>query len=500
MRIGLIPLDERPVNTRYPLMLAEIGGIDLAIPPASVLSRIRQPANTATLAEWMKSNMGAVDVLIASVEMLAYGGLIASRTTDTAVLDVLAALQNALTSASASALYAFNVVTRISNADYNIEEPLYWDRFGTRLYRYSQLLHRRAEGQQVESDIAELRSAIPSEYIADFMHRRLRNHQLNLHLMQLAASDALDLLILSSDDTSAYGLGSQEKWWLETWARRLELDHNRLLMYPGADEVGCVLLARAVTRDALATRFYVHYAIPEGAERTAPYEDGPVKITVARQLMAAGGAYVDTISDADYVVAVNPPSPIDREFDPDRAAEERRQRLPYLERFVEEIDRWLERGKRVIVCDVAYPNGSDPVLIELMCARLDLTQLAAYGAWNTAGNTIGTAIAQGIMSSAMSTERQRRAQERFLLHRFLEDWGYQHLVRQQVRDSLARETGMPEVTADTMSSTLNHVESSLNSLISTLPGFAGRWRIVPGSTAFPWQRTFEVDFDLEMVL
>lgn len=499
MRIGLIPLDERPVNMRYPLMLAEIGGVDLVIPPMPLLSRMRQPANTAALAEWLKTQMGTVDVLIASVEMLAYGGLIASRTTDTAILDVLATLQNALTTASATTIYVFNVVTRISNADYNIEEPLYWDRFGTRLYCYSQLLHRYAAGHHVENALADLRREIPSEYIADFMHRRLRNHQLNLHLLQLAASQALDLLILSSDDTSAYGLGSQEKQWLETWAHRLELDQSRLLMYPGADEVGCVLLARALTRNASAPRFYVHYAMSADAERTAPYEDGPVKITVARQVMAAGGICVDTISDADYIVAVNPPSPIGREFDSERATEERTQRLPHLERFVEEIAKWLELGKRVIVCDVAYPNGSDPVLIELMYARLDLRQLAAYGAWNTAGNTIGTAIAQGLMSSAANTERQHRAQERFLLHRFLEDWGYQHLVRQEVRDKLARETGKPEVTDVTMSATLDHVESSLDSLISTLPGFAGRWRIVPGSVSFPWQRTFEVDFDLEPV-
>ncbi len=32
-RLGLIPLDERPANTRYPAMIAASAGVDLRLPP-----------------------------------------------------------------------------------------------------------------------------------------------------------------------------------------------------------------------------------------------------------------------------------------------------------------------------------------------------------------------------------------------------------------------------------------------------------------------------------
>ena len=49
MRIGLIPLDERPANTRYPAMIAAIAGVDLVLPPTDLLSSFRTPAPCALL-------------------------------------------------------------------------------------------------------------------------------------------------------------------------------------------------------------------------------------------------------------------------------------------------------------------------------------------------------------------------------------------------------------------------------------------------------------------
>jgi hypothetical protein len=165
--------------------------------------------------------------------------------------------------------------------------------------------------------------------------------------------------------------------------------------------------------------------------------------------------------------------------------------------MVERIQRHLEAGRPVVAADVAYPNGSDPVLIELLKERARLPELASYGGWNTAGNTIGTALAHACAFFQIREQAQRDAHERFLLHRFLEDWGYQHLVRRQVRAWLHEQTGDTTVTAGNLQATTNLIEERLQALIAELPGFAGRYRIVPGSARLPWQRTFEVDFDID---
>ncbi len=495
MKIGLIPLDERPVNTRYPALLAQMAAdVTVILPPASALSHRHQPAESDALVAWMLNVAPSLDVLIVSVEMLAYGGLVASRTTHDDTLTIFKRL-DALTQLRAAhpqlKLWLFNVITRISNADNNIEEPSYWDTYGQRLYRYSQAMHR---GDQPA--IETLQAEIPHEFRADFTRRRLRNHQVNLRVLEQFAHGMYDLLVMSSDDTSEYGYGTQEKAWLQIWMHRLQLESSHFLMYPGADEVGCVLLARAVLMGATPC-FYVHYAIEADKSRIAPYEDVPVSVTVERQIHALGGRIVTDSAQADYIIAVNPPSPIGREFDPERADSEQAYRASHLVTFTEKIAAWLAESQHVIVCDVAYPNGSDPFLIAPLIHTADISRLSAYGAWNTAGNTIGVALAQGIFSTRAHTPAQQDAQQAFLLHRFVEDWGYQHLVRQSVRDWLEATSGIRDTQPDTIAQARKRIETELNACLSHLPPYADRWRIAAHSIRLPWERTFEVDFDLE---
>ena len=55
MHIGLIPLDERPVNTRYPEMIAQIGGATMHLPPTGNCSALyRQPARCDDLLRWLE--------------------------------------------------------------------------------------------------------------------------------------------------------------------------------------------------------------------------------------------------------------------------------------------------------------------------------------------------------------------------------------------------------------------------------------------------------------
>ncbi len=503
MRIALIPLDERPVNTRYPQMIAEIAGMSVGVPPAELLSHQRQPASSVAQMEWLHTQAAGLDVLIVSLEMLAYGGLIASRITDAhapVLFHRLDALRTLKQQHPALQLYGFNLVTRIPNANDSVEEPDYWAQYGTQIHRYSAAMHRAQFGDSAaEAEADALSDLIPEEAIADFTRRRLRNHTVNLYALDLLADGVLDHLVLSSDDTSPYGYGTQEKAWLQTWSWRLSSVRPRLLMYPGADEVGCVLLARALlSAHETVPHFYVHYALDADRDRIAPYEDGPVSVTVERQIAALGGVIVNSTNEADYVLAVNPPSPLSREFDLAATESERAYRQAAVTAQVAQIATWLDADKAVIVADVAYPNGSDPVLIEALLAGLDLRRLAAYGAWNTAGNTIGVALAQGVAAAQVGNDPVRQqAQQRFLLHRFLEDWGYQHLVRDMLREHLRTVHGVPDVTSVLEDSARAFIARELNLRLAELGALGQGWRIVPDSVRLPWHRSFEVDFDLE---
>lgn len=550
-KIGLIPLDERPANTRYPAMIAAIGGAELLLPPAEILSECRRPADCAALADWLARVAPDLDALVVSCEMLGYGGLIASRTSHDpaalvlARLDALRALRQAHPSLT---IYGFSVIARVSNADDAAEEPDYWASYGARLFRLSQLLDRQEQGQLVGGELAALAGEIPAEHRADFLGRRMRNHAANLAALQLLADGVLDLLVLSSDDTSPYGLPSREKRWLAGWGAVLGLggpqpgagpqpegapeppqvydtqtwdlsvglepsaeSHERvaaedsqpvqagfarLLMYPGADEVGCALVARALCGGA-GPSVAASYAPPTGAEQVAAYEDAPVRLTVERQVAAIGGRLVS--HGAEIWLGVCAPLARRAEWSPAHAEAERDERLPALQVLVAEA-RWrMQAGQAVALADVAYPNGADPALTELLLGEADLSRLAAYGAWNTAGNTIGCALAQASVARLATTPERQAAHERFLLHRLIEDWGYQQVVRADIRAWLRDEHGLAEPTEALMPAVQARIARGLNTLLGRLPGFAGRYRVAPGSVRLPWGRTFEVDFDLAAV-
>ncbi|MFQ3673972.1 MAG: DUF4127 family protein, partial [Aggregatilineales bacterium] len=179
MKVALIPLDERPVNTRYPRMIAEIAGADVLLPPPELLPKLRQPGDPEGLFAWLSDASAHADRRIISAETLLYGGLIASRITDESPMDII---QRAAHLAALPPLptTAFNLIMRIPDADDAIEEPAYWGQYGRRLHRLSQLLHRRDLGEDVHEALRALLAAIPQEVIGDFMRRRLRNHTVNL--------------------------------------------------------------------------------------------------------------------------------------------------------------------------------------------------------------------------------------------------------------------------------------------------------------------------------
>lgn len=499
MRIGLVPLDERPANVRYPAMIAPIFGVDLVVPPAEAIGDRRNAGHHDRLAAWLGDVAPDLDALIVSIDQLAYGGLVPSRITDDGVGAVLARLDPLRRPAGRSRplVLGFNLITRISNSTDAVEEMPYWRSYGPRIFQLSQLLDRSARGEDVAEEIASLRAALPEAAVDDWLGRRVRNHTVNLTTLQLLADGTLDLLVLSSDDTSPIGLPSREKRWLGEWASHLTLG-DRLLMYPGADEVGCVLLARAyASLTGVVPRFVPFYAVPGGEGVVAPFEDGPVRLTVERQVRAVGGQVASEDGDGGVWLAVNPPVPGRGEWDPALANGDRDARLPYLDALFAETRRRCGAGRAVAVADVAYPNGADPALIGVLGRWDRLRGLSAYGGWNTAGNTIGTVVAQAVAASVAQSAGQRAAQERFLLHRFVEDWGYQRVVRGELRERLVAESGTAEPIPANLAEVTDWIETRLNASISSLPAFAGRFRVAPGSVRLPWSRTFEVDFDLE---
>jgi hypothetical protein len=510
VKIALIPLDERPVNTRYPQMLARIAGAEVLLPPKDIRGEGRQPAQLDLVGDWLKNTAPQCTGVVASTEFLAYGNLINSRISEESAAECLPRLAILDTLGKTQSVYAFSLITRVSNADDCVEEPLYWKQYGTRFYQLSQNLHKREKGEEVGAVISGLQAELPAIETLDWLQRRLRNHTINLALLDLVSRDRLDLLLLTSDDTSPYGMPSREKAWLEGWGQMLGAHvTEKILIHPGADEVGSALVTRMLCeKHGKTPRICPLYAVAGGEEIVAPYEDRAVKLTVAGQINACGGVVTDDPNTADILLAVFPPSPRRTEWRESFAAEERQDREAHYRAFLTQIAAY---NKPIAIGDVTYPNGSDPVVIDLLLSAdcsISTPDLYAYGAWNTAGNTLGTTVAQAVCYWLGHDHPESAiAQKIYLTHRFLEDWGYQHLVRREARAKNTEKFGTHDPIPESPDSdgqvafTCQNIEAGLSACLTRLQasGIGVGLHIVPNSTRLPWRRTFEADFDLAVL-
>lgn len=490
-RIALLPLDERPVNVDLPRDVAAVAGVVVDVPPREILPDYRTPGDTGRLAEWLRTRADdrATTDLVVSLDLLLYGGLIASRTSadgTSAVLARLELLRELHAARPELRILAVGLVMRASDSYSSTEEPDYWADYGRDLHRLSGDLHRRFVDEA--APIPE--HVVPEGVLGDFTGRRLRNHIVNLASLALFQEGVLDVLAITADDTAAFAGGSAEQLWLQHWLRFLP-SGGGVLMYPGADEVGAALVARALTgRSAPAPTIRVVCPEPGGLERVPPFENRPLAESVQRQLRAAGARAVDDDA-ADVVLVVHAPDPsgLNLAFAPAPDGDS----AP-VQRTAEEVRAALAEGHRVALADVRFPNGADPALVESLLADRSIDRLVAFGGWNTAGNTLGGVIATalavvvGTRAGSLDPVAVRRA----LLVRVLDDWGYQSVVRPEESARLFPDR-RPLTDVDALAAAESVIGDRLHQLLrDRLHGDDHAL----AAAVLPWRRSFEVGLTL----
>lgn len=477
--LALVPLDERPVCSDLPVMTAAVAGVEVRLPPEWMLPHKRQAGDVDAIAAWLPDVGG--DAAVVSLEGLGLGGLVPSRLSQRGVPAALGHWQ-VLTRLDMP-VYASVTVPRIPDIDDDAEEPHYWAEHGRALHRLSVELSAGAADSVT-------RDRLPREVVDDWLARRLRQHTLAMAAIGMAVEGTLQTLLVAVDDAAPGTLSDADARALATWAERTAVGH--VLVQPGTDETGAVLVARALASAAeIVPRVRVECAEDGGLGRFAPFEVVSVGTTVERQVAAAGGRAVHG-TDGDAVLVVHAPddsgadwatAPPSAGTDPSRAAA-----------TAELVAHHLAAGRVVALADLGQPNGADPVLLEELVARNLLTHLAGYGAWNTAGNTVGSVVAHlvaGIVGR-VTGRYDPAAHRRLLAHRLVEDWAWMSVERARLRSALGVDPSRHD-SVDLDPDQRLDLGRRLDGHLATLPGFADL-QVDPESVRLPWQRTYEVDF------
>jgi hypothetical protein len=489
MRIAFLPLDDRPVTRGAFLQLAAIAGVEVATPPRALLGARKLPADIEALWAWIDARGADAELLIASAELLIYGGLVPSRIGDEP-LDRCLALARRFAGLRRRAphrrllLSASNL--RLPSTPDASEEPEYWTEYGPQIFAYSYHTDRFAQtGDQASERLAaSAERAVPPSVLADVMARRARNLSVVLALVDQAGRGDLDGLLIGQDDAAEFGLTRRDLRAIETAVAERHATSRAWVTY-GTDELAVRLLARGlVARSGQAPGIRVVYAYPDNREAIPRYEGQSLDRTVSSHIATAGCRRVGDGEDLTLFVHNFPGAQ-------EEAPSQERYDAELLAPFLRAVSAAAEAGRRFGIADVRYSNGADRTLVERLLQAPGAYGTLAYGGWNTSSNTIGMVLAQLLVPSGPAAQA-------FTILRFLDDWAFQAGVRQRLASEIVpRYPGAaPQRLGPAVGPCAEAAREWLErEYVPPLERCFGR-RITITKVGFPWERLFEVDLEV----
>jgi hypothetical protein len=489
MKVAFLPLDDRPVTRAAFLQLAAASAIEVATPPRSMLGARRQPADVEALWDWVEGEGAAADLLIASAELLIYGGLVPSRIGHESLdrcLRLAARFADARRRAPQRRVLISASNLRLPSTADATEEPEYWREYGPAIFAYSYHMDRYDQTGAPDSQerAQAARDAVPGTVLADVLTRRTRNLTVLLSLVAQASRGEVDGLLIGQDDAAEYGLTRRDLRAVESAI----LNHGaaaRAWVTYGTDELAVRLLARAwLAAERQTPPVRVVYAYPDNRDAIPRYEGQSLDRTLSSHLATAGARRVARGGALTLFVHNFPgaqqEAPSQEPYDPRALAP-----------FLTAVEAAAAGEHPFAVADVRYSNGADRLFVPRLLAVPRASAMRAYGGWNTSSNTIGMALAQALLPSGPDSQA-------VTLTRFLDDWAYQADVRQRLRADVVPR--FPGATPERLGPALGTCAEAARQWLEEeyTPALAACFcrRITISAVGFPWERLFEIELDV----
>lgn len=494
--ILFVPLDDRPVTLQLPILLGRVAGRTVLAPPSALVGRYLAPGDGAGILRWLRSPAAAgADALIASTDMIAYGGLVASRVPGVSAADAgerLAELGTLKRDAALDFVGAFGTVMRLAPTGVP-RQGLARDYYATGatvddIQAYANLPDPPATPEN-RRKAAALRAWIGPATLDAYLATRRRNLAVDERALAVAAGGGFDRLVIGQDDAGPVGLHLRDVAALERLRRDVGAK-DVAAIEPGADELGMVLLGRALARDAgWAPSIRVVYSRPGGGALEDRLEFAPIDVTIARLIAASGARRVERGADVTlYVRVAGTPAAAETAFEDTIAGD-------------------VAAGRAATVADLTFlagePGPEQRELAEALVARGVAGRLDGFASWNTNANTVGTALGAALAVGAGRRlgRYDAHAHAEFVLDRFIDDYAFHQFVRPPLNATfraLGADTTLLDPELAREAAAQNRADLwplALDLLHRIYPGYTDAGLIV----TLPWDRTFETRIDVRLV-
>jgi hypothetical protein len=458
-------MDNRPPNYQFLERLADMFHVDLILPPKEKLGYYMKPGSSVELGDWLLDQ--EADIYIISVEMLVYGGLIASREKGVNIEEChkrmrrIALLKN---KHPGSKIFLSSIVRRASISTHSQETQQQWNTVND---------YFTALGRKENKKASKISRKLPKDFLDQYKSLRKRNHEINKESVDLTHKGIVDTLVLAQEDTFRDGPQKEELKILTE--KSGSLLSKRIFIHNGADEVCQELLVRAI-KEPLETKLKICYDSPKTAEKVMDFEDRPFKENVSSHLKLCNFVE-DSLAEKSLVVSGTE-----------------------TELTLKHLDKEFARYKNVGLVDVINPNGGTIQLINSVGLER-LSSLYVYSAWNTASNSLGTALA--VMSLERPDLFEEKARLRFLIERYLDDYLYQGVLRDTLETELRKTGGDVFHVSKTPKIFKNFKKHYIKEANEKLlePLFKGNlipYKAKIAKFELPWDRTFECEIQIEL--
>ena len=492
LSIVFVPIDDRPATAQFPQILGRIAGVQLLEPPAHALGNYLDPGDPGAILGWLAAPQPDGQEYVVSNDMIDYGGLVASRipAVDLATARArLEALGSVRRRHSLAAFTVFGTVMRLAPTGVPAigaaaAFPFAGDVWPN-VQRYANLPSPAATDQQ-QAEAARLRAELGPALDA-YLGTRARDLTLDLDLLRDDANGAFDGAVLGQDDAGPTGLHVPDLAALRGYAMQA-MPYGRWSIEPGTDELGMVLTAAALVREAgLVPRVRVIYSRSDGGTVQDPLEFAPVATTIADVIASSGGVEVAGSAPADVDLYVNVPHTADA----DEA------------QFVDAI---ASRPWTAAVADLSF-IGSDNLeeqrrLMDDLVARKVAGLVESFASWNTTANTVGTAIPEAFSVLAGERFDKYDATEHltFTFMRYVDDVLFQKVVRPKLNAQLeAAHIDPTYLLPDEAQRVADENAALLRPLaLDLLLKVAPAHRVTRFDITLPWHRTFETRLDVTL--
>ena len=482
-------MDDRPVTSELPVMLGRIAGIRIEAPPRNLIGSFLDPGRSDDLIAWLnrEAERKQSDAFVVSTDMLAYGGLTASRVPGPSYADAvfrLRALAQLRLQNPGAWIGAFGTIMRLAPTGIPAGTPFFaaypiWPY----LQQYANLHDPPSPAEAASAQ--HLRELIGEPALDEYLATRARDLAVDRLLLQMTANGVIDRLVLGQDDAGPAGLHVREVALLQSELTNASLS-NRASIEPGADELGMALVAHAIARAATWTpRIAVRYSTPEGALYQDPIEYAPISAAIDALIEVCGGVRDDSQSEIALYIRV--PGTTSSEDDS----------------LISEMENDIDQGRSVAFADLSYLTSykdqaafAQRLLTSGLASRLD-----SYASWNTNANTVGTALAEAIAAGAGRRLHtyDALAHRTFTFVRFVDDYAYHDEVRPQLNATLAAQ-GITDHTllAPATAASIAQLDRSLlwNDAVTILSQLDPNYHVAAISIGLPWNRTFETTIDV----